>query len=396
MAERLVNRPGTGIGVEGTPDTKPGSPKPGSTWYRDRQARLRREAINAKSAATRAANKKLRVDQASRASKVINKAAAIQAGKTAFQRAITEFPFLLPVLGFAGAAAVIGKLLGPLQLLLPSRELGTEDTLDGKSDMPNTVEEGKTIEELMIAVEDLDNVLPPERQLDIENRRLNTRVNPYAPEARGPSPVQAPAAQRVPSSGNEVIDAQDMIGMQNQTRPVTPGVSQGNPRVPLRVPSTDWSVHGDTDSVGYRGDPGLRSQLGQMLGVQSPSGAPAPAPSVPRPRAKPTPPTGPMADPGAQNITAAAPTRAPITATGPGYAGGYAGNVAGTDAGAQGQDPRYQVFDKDSTNARDFRAAFAAARKAGKKVFEWHGRMYTTKLASDNPSTTATAQGRAQ
>lgn len=33
--------------------------------------------------------------------------------------------------------------------------------------------------------------------------------------------------------------------------------------------------------------------------------------------------------------------------------------------------------------AENFKAAFAAARKAGKKVFDWNGKSYNTKLAPD-------------
>lgn len=38
----------------------------------------------------------------------------------------------------------------------------------------------------------------------------------------------------------------------------------------------------------------------------------------------------------------------------------------------------YAVYKKDSGDASNFRAAFAAARKGGKKTFEWRGRKYTT------------------
>ena len=36
-----------------------------------------------------------------------------------------------------------------------------------------------------------------------------------------------------------------------------------------------------------------------------------------------------------------------------------------------------------------FKAAFAAARKAGKKTFSWNGKPYTTKLASESKSKAA-------
>ncbi|WP_412521799.1 hypothetical protein [Shewanella algae] len=44
---------------------------------------------------------------------------------------------------------------------------------------------------------------------------------------------------------------------------------------------------------------------------------------------------------------------------------------------------KYPVYDKNSAEAKDFRRAFAAARKAGKKIFTWQGRKYTTKLKSE-------------
>ena len=40
----------------------------------------------------------------------------------------------------------------------------------------------------------------------------------------------------------------------------------------------------------------------------------------------------------------------------------------------------YPVYAKKSSEAKSFRSAFAAARKAGKKVFTWQGRKYTTKV----------------
>lgn len=40
----------------------------------------------------------------------------------------------------------------------------------------------------------------------------------------------------------------------------------------------------------------------------------------------------------------------------------------------------YPVYKKDSAEAKDFRSAFAAARKAGKSEFTWQGRKYNTKI----------------
>lgn len=40
----------------------------------------------------------------------------------------------------------------------------------------------------------------------------------------------------------------------------------------------------------------------------------------------------------------------------------------------------YQTFKKDSAEAKDFRSAFAAARKGGASEFTWQGRKYNTKI----------------
>ncbi|MNQ21486.1 hypothetical protein D3C85_346060 [compost metagenome] len=39
----------------------------------------------------------------------------------------------------------------------------------------------------------------------------------------------------------------------------------------------------------------------------------------------------------------------------------------------------YPVYSKSSQKAKEFRAAFAAAKKAGKSIFTWDGRKYNTK-----------------
>lgn len=44
------------------------------------------------------------------------------------------------------------------------------------------------------------------------------------------------------------------------------------------------------------------------------------------------------------------------------------------------KDGGYTVYDKNSDEAKDFRSAFAAARKAGKDTFTWQGRKYTTEV----------------
>lgn len=40
----------------------------------------------------------------------------------------------------------------------------------------------------------------------------------------------------------------------------------------------------------------------------------------------------------------------------------------------------FKTFAKDSSAAKNFRSAFAAARKAGKKTFTWNGKRYTTAM----------------
>lgn len=40
----------------------------------------------------------------------------------------------------------------------------------------------------------------------------------------------------------------------------------------------------------------------------------------------------------------------------------------------------YPVFKKSSTNAQEFRSAFATARKSGKSSFSFGGRKYSTKV----------------
>lgn len=48
----------------------------------------------------------------------------------------------------------------------------------------------------------------------------------------------------------------------------------------------------------------------------------------------------------------------------------------------------YPTFDKGSSEAADFRTAFANARNAGLNEFQWQGRAYNTKLADASPSST--------
>jgi hypothetical protein len=87
-----------------------------------------------------------------------------------------------------------------------------------------------------------------------------------------------------------------------------------------------------------------------------------------------------------QGIAPAAPQRAPITATGPGYAGGV------PDAATkQGMDAVSKIMQEPEL-MNSFREAFDAAKRSNRAVFQWQGRTYTTELASDKPSTTAPAR----
>jgi len=98
----------------------------------------------------------------------------------------------------------------------------------------------------------------------------------------------------------------------------------------------------------------------------------------------PTAPTGPAVNPMQQGIAPAAPQRAPITATGPGYAGGSPGTQQGAD--------EFNKIVNDPEQMASFREAFEAATKAGRATFEWQGRIFQTKPPSGGPSTTAPAQ----
>jgi len=100
----------------------------------------------------------------------------------------------------------------------------------------------------------------------------------------------------------------------------------------------------------------------------------------------PTAPTGPAVNPMQQGIAPAAPQRAPITATGPGYAGGVS-----SDDLQRGRET-INNFMSDPEQLSSFRAAFEAATEAGKATFEWQGRIFQTKPPSGGPSTTAPAQ----
>ena len=262
---------------------------------------------------------------------------ASKAGMNALQRAFTEFPSLVENLGSETRAfRVVHDLMGAVSPFMPSG--------DKKAKNITPSQEGKLID----GIEALDNALPqgqPE-----ENIRLNTRRNPYSPQALGgrsmgaPSPIR-PLAQPPlppPSPPPQMSNLMSAAGAGPQMRPQPPA---GPPMQARRPP------------------------------VSAPSSMPMP-----------TAPTGPAVNPMQQGIAPAAPQRAPITATGPGYAGGV------PDAATkQGMDAVSKIM-QDPELMNSFRAAFDAATKAGKATFEWQGRIFQTKPPSGGPSTTAPAQ----
>jgi len=129
---------------------------------------------------------------------------------------------------------------------------------------------------------------------------------------------------------------------------------------------------------------------GPPMGRQPPAAPPMqarrPPVSAPSSMPMPTAPTGPAVNPMQQGIAPAAPQRAPITATGPGYAGGV------PDAATQQGIDAVSSIMNDPEQLSSFRAAFEAATEAGKATFEWQGRIFQTKPPSGGPSTTAPAQ----
>lgn len=258
---------------------------------------------------------------------------ASKAGMNALQRAFTEFPGLVENLGSETKAfRVVHDLMGAVSPFMPSG--------DQKAKNITPSQEGKLID----GIEALDNALPqgqPE-----ENARLNAGRNPYSPEALGGRSMSAPSPM---------------------SAPISPPVPMGPP---TRPPPPPPQMSNLMSAAGA--GPRMRPQppaAPPMQAAQPPVSAPS---SMPMPTA----PTGPAINPMQQGIAPAAPQRAPITATGPGYAGDV-----GASARSQGQ-----------ANTQSFREAFDAAKKSGKSTFSWQGNIYTTELASDKPSTTAPAR----
>jgi len=264
---------------------------------------------------------------------------ASKAGMNALQRAFTEFPSLVENLGSETRAfRVVHDLMGAVSPFMPS---GDERA---KNITPS--QEGKLID----SIEALDNALPQGQSE--ENIRLNTRRNPYSPETLGGRSMGAPSPIRplarpplppppLPSPPPQISNLMSAAGAGPQIRPQPPAA----PPMQVRRPP-----------------------------VSAPSSMPMP-----------TVPTGPAINPMQQSIAPAAPQRAPITATGPGYAGGV------PDAATkQGMDAISKIMN-DPEQLQSFRAAFDAATKAGKATFEWQGRIFQTKPPSGGPSTTAPA-----
>jgi len=250
---------------------------------------------------------------------------ASKAGMNALQRAFTEFPSLVENLGSETKAfRVVHDLMGAVSPFMPSG--------DKKAKNITPSQEGKLID----GIEALDNALPQGQSE--ENIRLNASRNPYSPEALGGRSMRAPSPIRPL--------AQPPLPPPPPPSPSAPLPPSPPPQMRQRPPA---------------GPP--------MQARRLPVGAPS---SMPMPTA----PTGPAVNPMQQGIAPAAPQRAPITATGPGYAGDV-----GASARSQGQ-----------ANTQSFREAFDAARKSGKSTFSWQGNIYKTELASDKPSTTAPAQ----
>ena len=269
---------------------------------------------------------------------------ASKAGMNALQRAFTEFPGLVENLGSETKAfAVVYDLMGAVSPFMPSSGQRTKNITPSQ--------EGRLID----GIEALDNALPqgqPE-----ENARLNAGRNPYSPEALGGRSMSAPSPMSAPMS---------------------PPVPMGPPTQPPPPPPPQMN---NIMSAAGAGPP-----MGRQPPVAPPMQARRPPVSAPSSMPMPTAPTGPAVNPMQQGIAPAAPQRAPITATGPGYAGG-----ASDAAMKQGMAAVSSIMN-DPEQLSSFRAAFDAATEAGKATFEWQGRIFQTKPPSGGPSTTAPAQ----
>jgi len=262
---------------------------------------------------------------------------ASKAGMNALQRAFTEFPSLVENLGSETRAfRVVHDLMGAVSPFMPSG--------DKKAKNITPSQEGKLID----GIEALDNALPQGQSE--ENIRLNASRNPYSPEALGGRSMRAPSPIRP------------------LAQPPLPPPSPPPPQIRPQLPA---------------GPPMQARRPPVSAPVSAPVRPPVSAPSsIPMP----TVPTGPAINPMQQGIAPAAPQRAPITATGPGYAGGV------PDAATKQEMDAISKIMKDPELMNSFREAFDAATRSGKATFEWQGRIFQTKPPSGGPSTTAPAR----
>ena len=268
---------------------------------------------------------------------------ASKAGMNALQKAFTEFPNLVENLGSETKAfRIVHDLMGAVSPFMPSGDTNVKNITPSQ--------ESKLID----GIEALDNALPQGQSE--ENIRLNTRRNPYSPEALGGRSISAPSPISTPSP------------IRPRAQPPLPPPSPPPPQIRPQLPA---------------GPPMQARRPPVSAPVSAPVRPPVSAPSsIPMP----TVPTGPAINPMQQGIAPAALQRAPITATGPGYAGGV------PDAATKQEMDAISKIMKDPELMNSFREAFDAATRSGKATFEWQGRIFQTKPPSGGPSTTAPAR----
>jgi hypothetical protein len=73
---------------------------------------------------------------------------------------------------------------------------------------------------------------------------------------------------------------------------------------------------------------------------------------------------------------------------------GEEGSVVESDMPAQRIEFSEDTGSTGSTKAMSFKEAFASARGAGDKTFEWQGKKYTTELASPKPAKAAESESK--
>tara|TARA_R110002012_G_scaffold141247_1_gene298983 strand:+ start:429 stop:1025 length:597 start_codon:yes stop_codon:yes gene_type:complete len=85
----------------------------------------------------------------------------------------------------------------------------------------------------------------------------------------------------------------------------------------------------------------------------------------------------------AQRVTGNVAERARASGTGTGRIQGGAAVAGAAAAAAGGIEVIKMLLGSDSAASKDFKAAFAAARKDGEKTFTWRGKKYTTKTVEE-------------